>query len=136
MALVSISEAARLTGKSRTTIQKYIKQGKLSKCTDLQNQSKIDTSELLRVFGEFIVQKNIHTQTVQIEHGLTGNCAVDVQAMQQENASLKLELSFTKKLLDEKDKRNEDLKQALLLLENKLSPKEQPKRKKKTWFFF
>ncbi|HCO0763465.1 TPA: helix-turn-helix domain-containing protein, partial [Escherichia coli] len=51
MALVSISEAARLTGKSRTTVQSYIKQGKLTKCTDSSGSSKLDTSELLRVFG-------------------------------------------------------------------------------------
>ncbi|MGR9995167.1 helix-turn-helix domain-containing protein [Escherichia coli] len=40
MALVSISEAARLTGKSRTTVQSYIKQGKLTKCTDSSGSSK------------------------------------------------------------------------------------------------
>lgn len=34
MAIVSISEAARITGKARSTIQSYIKTGKLSKTTD------------------------------------------------------------------------------------------------------
>ncbi|MEX9942639.1 helix-turn-helix domain-containing protein [Providencia rettgeri] len=57
MALVSISEAARLTGKSRTTVQSYIKQGKLTKCTDSGGHSKLDTSELLRVFGSFTGQQ-------------------------------------------------------------------------------
>ncbi|MBN4886273.1 DNA-binding protein, partial [Providencia stuartii] len=53
MAFVSISEAARLTGKARSTLHKYIKQGRLSTTTD-QNTGKktIETSELIRVFGK------------------------------------------------------------------------------------
>ena len=50
MALVSISEAARLVGKSRRTLQRDIVAGKLSKC---DNGQKLDTSELLRVYGAF-----------------------------------------------------------------------------------
>ncbi|WP_407224987.1 helix-turn-helix domain-containing protein [Enterobacter kobei] len=50
MALVSISEASRLTNKSRTTVHRYISKGKLSICTDENGVKKIDTSELLRVF--------------------------------------------------------------------------------------
>lgn len=43
---VSIQKAIELTGKSRSTIDRYIKAGKLSR-TD----SGIDTAELMRVFG-------------------------------------------------------------------------------------
>jgi len=53
MAIVSISKAAKLVRKSRTTVQKYIKDGKLSKCAGENGAEGIDTSELLRVFGEF-----------------------------------------------------------------------------------
>ena len=50
MALVSISEAARLTGKARSTLHKYIKQGKLSTTTDQNTGSRsIETSELIGV---------------------------------------------------------------------------------------
>lgn len=48
MAIVSVSEAARLVGKSRRTIQRDIAAGKLSKC---DNGKKLDTSELIRVYG-------------------------------------------------------------------------------------
>lgn len=47
MAIVSISEAAKLSGKDRTTIYRYIRHGKLSKAVN-----GIDTSELMRVFGD------------------------------------------------------------------------------------
>jgi hypothetical protein len=43
---VTIQKAIELTGKSRSTIDRYIKAGKLSR-TD----SGIDTTELMRVFG-------------------------------------------------------------------------------------
>ena len=52
MALVSISEAARLTKRSRTTIYRYRDEGKISISSDHQGNPVIDTSELLRVFGE------------------------------------------------------------------------------------
>ncbi|WP_233965691.1 helix-turn-helix transcriptional regulator, partial [Pectobacterium versatile] len=51
MAQVSISEAARLTGKSRTTLHRLIKTGELSTCHGERNAKMLDTSELLRVFG-------------------------------------------------------------------------------------
>ena len=54
MARVSISEAARLTGKSRTTLHRLIKTGDLSTCSGERNAKMVDTSELLRVFGAFV----------------------------------------------------------------------------------
>lgn len=48
----SISAASRVTGKSRTTIAKHLKVGRLS-CTDDGSGAKlIDASELLRVYGD------------------------------------------------------------------------------------
>jgi IS30 family transposase len=44
---VSIEQAAKLTGKHRSTITRHIKAGKLSKA-----DKGIDTAELIRVYGE------------------------------------------------------------------------------------
>ena len=53
MAQVSISEAARLAGISRGGLYKsYLKKGVISVSTDSSGKKFIDTSELLRVFGE------------------------------------------------------------------------------------
>lgn len=46
----TISEAARLVGKHRSTIQKHIREGKLSKLLDDEGNPFIETSELLRVY--------------------------------------------------------------------------------------
>lgn len=141
MALVSISEAARLTGKSRTTVQAYIKQGKLTKFPDSSGTSKLDTSDLLRVFGSFTGQQVGSEQSSSTVQHLAGNSVqLPDQTLQHENLSLKAEVKLVKALLREKeillaekDKRNEDLKQAMLLIEYKLPA---TPATKKSWQFW
>ncbi|WP_241365366.1 DNA-binding protein [Klebsiella pneumoniae] len=60
MARVSISEAARLKGKSRTTLHRLLKAGDLSTCSGERNAKMVDTSELLRVLGPFEQPKGEH----------------------------------------------------------------------------
>ena len=141
MAIISISEAARLTGKSRTTIQRQIKAGKLSKCMDSAGVEGIDTSELLRVFGSFSAPAHVHDAIKQTIHVESGTAASIVP--------LETEINLLKKLLEEKDKRileiqqhNDSLKHAMLLLENKQNTdktldgedKLETKNHKKSWW--
>jgi len=143
MAQVSISEAARLTGKSRTTVQSYIKQGKLTKCTDSSGASKLDTSELLRVFGSLTGHQVGSEQSGSAVQHLSGaSVQLPDQILQHENQALKAQVELVKALLREKelllaekDKRNEDLKQALLLIESKLPATPDP-ASKKSWQFW
>lgn len=60
MARVNISQASRLTGKSRTTIHRKLKSGELS-----IRDGQIDTSELLRVFGAFVTDDDTVPPPVQ-----------------------------------------------------------------------
>lgn len=48
----SITAAHRITGKSRTTIQKHLKKGKLSYTEDEDGNKLLDASELIRVYGD------------------------------------------------------------------------------------
>lgn len=126
MALVSISEAARLTGKNRRTIQRHIDAGKLSKVTDsATGLHKLDTSELLRVYGKLENQELDSDKNITMSHNVADE---NNKNLQIENERLRLELAYTKELLTEKDKRNEDLKQAMVLLEHS-------KAKKRWWIF-
>ena len=50
MALVTISEASRLTGKARKTLYAHIKVGKITAKLDKDSVRKIDTSELVRAY--------------------------------------------------------------------------------------
>ena len=53
MALVNLTQAAKLAGISRTTLYNtYINPGVINLSKDKQGNKQIDTAELLRVFGE------------------------------------------------------------------------------------
>ncbi|MCV5696400.1 DNA-binding protein, partial [Escherichia coli] len=90
--------------------------------------SKLDTSELLRVFGSFTGQQLGSEQSGSTVQSLAGESVqLTDQNLLHENYALKAEIELVKALLREKelllaekDKRNEDLKQALLLIESKL----------------
>jgi hypothetical protein len=51
MALVTITEAAKLVRRSRRTLYRDIDSGRLSKTVNTAGATAIDTSELLRVYG-------------------------------------------------------------------------------------
>jgi len=135
MALITISETARLTGKNRTTIYKYINNGKLSVVVSVDGSKKIDTSEILRVFPDCkIVEKQQHGDNVAQQHATQ-----EVDTLRQEISHLKELMKAQQELLAEKDKRNEDLKQALLLIESKLPTTPEPVTPqvvKKSWQFW
>lgn len=74
--LVSKSKAAKLAGVSRTTIHRYAKDGKLSMSGD-----KVDTSELLRVFGEISEQSATPVTMDRNGQRVTGGGQGDVQGV-------------------------------------------------------
>jgi hypothetical protein len=51
MALVSITDAAKLVRKNRSTLYRDIERGRLSKTVSPEGETQIDTSELLRAYG-------------------------------------------------------------------------------------
>lgn len=140
MALVSISEAARLTGKARSTLHKYIKQGKLSTTTDQNTGNKsIETSELIRVFGKISNLSTTDSDSVthvsklqQETPSTTQSLQIKLQLLEQENAYLKAEKELLSKNLD-------DIRQAMLLIESKLPATPEPvapEPTKKSWQFW
>lgn len=115
MAKVSISEAARLTGKSRTTLHRLIKTGKLSTCYGDRNARMVDVSELMRVFGT-IEQR----PTEQVSGHVNEQSGTDVSAQSvQAIAQLRQEVEHLKTLVSAKDSHIESLRQAMLLLEHR-----------------
>ncbi|MGR4233131.1 helix-turn-helix domain-containing protein, partial [Klebsiella pneumoniae] len=112
MARVSISEAARLTGKSRTTLHRLIKAGDLSTCSGERNAKMVDTSELLRVFGPFEQLKGEHHSGQVSEQRDTASADQCEQVIRH----LKQEIEHLNTLLLSKDSHIDSLKQAMLLL--------------------
>lgn len=76
MALVTISEASRLTGKARKTLYAHIKSGKVSSRLGKDKVRRIDTSELARVYDLSLKGKSKVTTGVTSEvttGNVTGN---------------------------------------------------------------
>jgi len=115
MAKVSISEAARLTGKSRTTLHRLIKTGELSTCHGARNARMVDVSELLRVFGS-LDKPSPEQESLQVSgQSDTGVTAQNEQTIMQ----LRQEVEHLKTLVSAKDSHIDSLRQAMLLIEHK-----------------
>lgn len=102
MPQISISEAARLTGKPRSTIHRHLKNGTLSKGKDGQGRPVIDVAELERVYGA--LQQMGMPQT-----GATRQSAapgwdradlIELEALRRENALLLNERDDLRRRLD------------------------------------
>jgi len=135
MALITISEAARLAKKNRTTIYKYINNGKLSVVASVDGIKKIDTSELIRVFPDCKIEK----EQQQGDNATQQQSTDEINNLRKEIQHLKELMKAQQELLVEKDKRNEDLKHALLLIESKLPATHEPQPMpvtKKSWQFW
>ncbi len=128
MALVSVSQAARLAGISRQHLyRKFIKTGEISVSKGLKGETLIDTSELLRVFGELhgdshddgaVLQEETHEKHTG-DSGLVSELQAKLQLIEAENRALR-------ERIEDKDKHLDDVRQALRLLEDK-------SEKKKRW---
>ena len=127
MAIVSVSEAARLVGKSRRTIQRDIAAGKLSKC---DNGKKLDTSELIRVYGSLLNAPNDADKNAHMTQDVAPNIPPDVAEMRIRLATLEAENAALKD-------HSGSLKQAMLLLEHKeQQTSTKTTQQRKWWQFF
>ena len=115
MAKVSISEAARLAGKSRTTLHRLIRTGELSVSTGERNAKMVDISELVRIFPDLKLNAAEHQIEQVSEQLVTGN----VTCRDHENERLKQEIEHLKMLVSSQQSHIESLKQAMLLIEHK-----------------
>ncbi|TXH77725.1 MAG: hypothetical protein E6Q85_02725 [Thiothrix sp.] len=124
MPQVSVSEAARLAGISRSHLYKnYIKQGLISVVRNHQGHPQIDVSELLRVFGE--IQKNtaLSSKTQVEDRSEIQVRTPKIQLKTQENttetqvqiqvAALESELKLLREQLTKADEREQFYQQQL-----------------------
>jgi excisionase family DNA binding protein len=115
MALVTVSEAAKLVSRDRKTLYRLIKEGKLSATVRDSGSRQVETSELLRVFGE-MRQSEVSRdsrETVSMSQHETPDETV---ATGLRLAVLEAELRHAKELLAAKDDQIADLRQLVRLL--------------------
>ena len=125
MSIVTINEAANLVGKSIKTIYRHIESGKLSCVIDDNGRKVVDMAELVRVYGLdlSLIENDNKVSMSDNGNGVENN----IIHLEKEIELLKMLLVEKDKLLNEKDQRKADLKQALMLLEDKTKI-EQPKQ--------
>ena len=75
----SLSEAARATGKNKTTIQRAIKNGKISATKGNSGSYEIEPSELHRVFPPIAAQRDAqHRQSNDTQQGKSASINSDL----------------------------------------------------------
>ena len=101
---ISVTKAAKEWGVSRTTIYQKVNDGELSRAAD----KKIDTSEMLRVFGEPVSRKsteqsldspdNTHLNSQTVQSGTALEHQLELEKLK--NEYLRQQVSDQKQLID------------------------------------
>ena len=135
MALLNISAAARAVSKDRGTIQRYIKQGKISTTKDTAGKVLIDTAELLRVFGELQQDGNRRNAEKQQDATPANHILqLTIETLREQLKTQQQEASereaWLKSQLEAEQERYKELAQKMLPAGEPGAPK------KKRWFFW
>lgn len=90
MAKLNLSQAAKAVGKNRVTLWRHINTGKLSAERDRDGNPLVDTSELLRVYGE-IKEPATHrnTKKQQLETVAYDELLLLVKELREEQSEMK-----------------------------------------------
>ena len=121
MSKVSISEASRLTNKTRKTIYKYIQDGLLTVSMDTQGKKVIDISELIRVFGEIKMPEYTEVNNTEVSSNIHQVTLESIQLIAEKDveiARLQSLLAGKDELLNSKNDQIKTLEKSLHLLED------------------
>ncbi|HZW14575.1 MAG TPA: hypothetical protein VFF81_15490 [Noviherbaspirillum sp.] len=106
MALVSITEAAKLVRRNRSTLYRDIERGRLSKTVTPEGETQIETSELLRTYGQLHASDD--------DEGDHHNRAqVKLAILEERNRSLERALALEAELRKVKDQVTNELRARL-----------------------
>ena len=129
MPIVTISKAAKLSGISRQKLySNYINPGILSIQRNDKGKPQVDTSEIIRVFGEL----KGDTDTPDKIHAGQENYSNQTQILLLENERLKAENTGLKELSEERKSRIEEQLHRISALESRLDRVLEEKSPKKS----
>ena len=129
MANVSLTQAAKLAGISRSNLYKsYIDKGLITVSKDERNKPCIDTSELLRVFS--VLQRDNQ------EVSSLGHDSTHKKAEKTEVSALKSEIEQLKKQLSKSEEREEWYQTQIQSLTDTMKLLEGPKPSGRSWWAF
>lgn len=105
MALVSITEAAKLVRRNRSTLYRDIEKGRLSKTVTPDGETQIETSELLRTYGQLHAEEDDETRASREK--------VRIALLEERNRSLERALALEAELRKVKDQVTNELRARL-----------------------
>lgn len=101
MAWHSIKQAQELTGKARSTLYRDMNAGRLSYRTESDSRRSIETTELIRVYGEVkhgaTLSRDSHGQGDEINKVMS-ELVREMRALREEVAGLKAELQEVRRI--------------------------------------
>lgn len=107
MALVSITEAAKLVRRNRSTLYRDIERGRLSKTVTPEGETQIETSELLRTYGRLHANDAEHGDSIDHDK-------VRIAILEERNRSLERALALEAELRKVKDQVTTELRARLV----------------------
>lgn len=109
MGLVTLTQAAKMVGKSKPTLWRAHKDGRLSMSRDEHGNWQVDPAELLRTYGKFAVSE----QETQHFNSSFKQTTVDLIGLERENDSLKRHISTLEESLRRSDETLSDIRTRL-----------------------
>lgn len=106
MAFVSITEAAKLVRRNRSTLYRDIERGRLSKTVTPEGETQIETSELLRTYGRLHANDAEHGDSIDHDK-------VRIAILEERNRSLERALALEAELRKVKDQVTTELRARL-----------------------
>ena len=116
MALLSISAAARAAGKDRGTIKRYLKDGRLSSTTDATGATRIDTSELARVFGALVSDGGTDAAPAMPQEATADNTVhqLTIETLREQLRAAQGREDWLKSQLEQSQERTRELERRML----------------------
>ena len=111
MAKLNLTQAAKAAGIARGTLYKHIQEGKISCQLDDKGKRIIDTSELMRVYGEIKQPETTHERSAErpIEHKETQEETGVAQVLRERIGDLEKQVEDLRKDKEESRKREAEL---------------------------
>jgi len=102
MAWVTVRQAMKLTGKARSSLYRDMAKGRVSYRSEVDGSRSIDTSELMRVYGE-LVHGETPSRDTQRHDSETGNAVIqalvsEIKMLRDEVAGLRVEMQEMRRI--------------------------------------